>query len=57
MSVTGYVNSSNQKAFVLTTYDKINMSTGQRKFSFSKADRFATLKPTNCPVISYEQSN
>lgn len=53
MSVTGYVNNSNQKDFVLTTYDKINVSTGQPKFTFSKADRFPKIK-TNCPVTSYD---
>ena len=55
MSVTGYVNRSNQKTFVLTTYDKINISSAQPKFTFGKAKRFPTIKPTNCPVISYEQ--
>ena len=54
MSVTGYVNRSNQKNFVLTTYDKINISSAQPKFTFGKAQRFPTIKPTNCPVISYE---
>ena len=40
MSVTGYVNNSNQKDFVLTTYDKVNLSSAHPKFTFSKAERF-----------------
>ena len=53
MSVTGYVNNSNQKDFVLTTYDKINVSSAQPKFTFSKAERFPSIKK-NCPVTSYD---
>ena len=40
MSVTSYVNGSNQRSFVLTTYDKVNLSSAQPKFTFSKAERF-----------------
>ena len=40
MSVSPHVNQSNQKHFVLTTYDKVNPSTSQAKYTFSKAERF-----------------
>ena len=53
MSITGNVNSSNQKHFMLTTYDKINVSPSQAKYTFSKANRFPTIK-TGCPVTSYD---
>ena len=56
MSVTGYVNKSNHKDFVLTTYDKINVSSAQSKFTFSKADRFPQIK-TNCAVTTYDIPN
>ena len=56
MSVTGYVNKSNHKDFVLTTYDKINVSTAQSKFTFSKADRFPQIK-SNCAVTTYDIPN
>ena len=53
MSITNYVNSSNQKAFNLTTFDKVNYSSTQSKFTFSKAERFPTIKANN-PVSCYD---
>ena len=40
MSVSTHLNNSNQKNYLLVTYDRVNTSTGQPKFAFSKADRF-----------------
>jgi hypothetical protein len=53
MSVTGYVNSSNQKSFTLTTFDKINSAPSQAKYTFGKANRFPSLKTSN-DVSSYD---
>lgn len=56
MTTTNLVNSSNQKAFVLQTYDKVKQgSPNNAKFSFSKASRFPKIK-RNCDVGSYDNS-
>ena len=47
MTTTSNVNSSNQKMFALATYDKVNYSPSQAKFTFSKATRFPSVKGTN----------
>ena len=53
MTQTPFVNSSNQRNFSLTTYDKTNTSPSQAKFTFSKANRFPKIKK-NCPVSCYD---
>lgn len=53
MSLTANINSSNQKAFALTTYDRVNVSPSQAKYTFSKADRFPSIKKS-CPVSCYD---
>lgn len=53
MSVTNNVNSSNKRAFVLSTYDKVNFSPSQAKFSFGKANRFPNIRSNN-PVSAYD---
>lgn len=53
MSVTGFLNASNKKDFILTTYEKTSTSSAQPKFAFSKAQRFPTIK-SSCPVTAYE---
>ncbi len=53
MSIVTHVNSSNQKNYALTTYDKVNHSPAQAKYTFSKAERFPRIKP-NCAVGSYD---
>lgn len=56
MTTTNLVNSSNQRAFVLQTYDKVKQgSPNNAKFSFGRASRFPTIK-RNCPVGSYDNS-
>ena len=54
MSVTGYMNRSVQKGYVLTTYDRVNTSPTQQKFTFGKADRFPAVRKPECPVVSYD---
>ena len=53
MSIVTHVNSSNQKKYALTTYDKVNSSPTQAKFAFSKAERFPKIK-ANCAVSTYD---
>lgn len=53
MSVTNHVNASNRKPFVLSTYDKVNFSPSQAKYSFSKANRFPTIRANN-PIGAYD---
>ena len=53
MSIVTNVNSSNQKNYVLSTYDKVNVSPSQAKYTFSKAERFPRIK-ANCAVNSYD---
>ena len=56
MTETKNVNSSNQRAFVLTTYDKVKQgSPTNAKYTFSKASRFPNIS-RNCPVGSYDNS-
>ena len=52
MSVSQNVNSSDQRDYRLTTYDRVNHSPAQAKYTFSKANRFPTIKNI-CPVTSY----
>lgn len=53
MSVSTHINSSNQKAFALTTFDRVNYSPSQAKYTFSRAERFPTIK-TKGAEIFYE---
>lgn len=53
MSITQQLNASNQKAFVLTTYDKTNHSPSQAKYTFGRASRFPSIQE-KCPVTGYD---
>lgn len=54
MSITKHINESNRRDFVLSTYDRINQSSSQQKYTFSKANRFPEIK-TGCLMGSYDQ--
>ena len=47
MSISPYLNASHQRSFTLTTFDRVNQSPSQSKYTFSKADRFPTIKANN----------
>ena len=54
MSITQNVNSSNQRDFCLMTYDKINHSPTQMKYSFSKANRFPPVRQVSDVGANYD---
>ena len=43
--------------YTLTSYEKVNFSSAQQKYSFGKADRFPNIKNFSPPVTGYDNSS